>query len=115
MPEELSSEAMDALEEMGITPDDLRHEADLVGDRELDDLADKVKAAWEAKAPVDTGFYRSDIVVKEIETSDGHKARRVEDMARYAHIIEYGSEHNEPRGVRAAVAQEFGNEGRYTL
>jgi hypothetical protein len=108
-------ELMAALDKLGIVEDAIYAAAADDIDKGLEKTTEDVVALWQDISPTDTGFYRSDLYVTEIEDEHGHPARRITDMAEYAHIIEYGSEYVQPHGVRAKVFQAFDGEGKYLV
>jgi hypothetical protein len=113
-------EVTKALAALGITEDDFYREADREIEAELDKTAAAVADDWRARSPVATtgdqiGEYQSDVRVSKIKDKDGRPCRRVGDYAPFAHIIEYGSEFQQPQGIRAQVATAFGNEGKYLV
>lgn len=105
----------EALKELGISESDIYAEADDQIESGLDKIANDVVSSWHGRAPVVTGEYVADIQVKKIVDKHGHPARRVGDYAPYAHIVEYGSEDTDEHMIRAKIAQEFGNKGKYLI
>lgn len=100
---------------LGISEEDFYREVDTEINDGLDVTAAAVQDFWEGVSPDDTGNYDRQLGVEPIIDDDGHPARRVKDSARYAHIVEYGSEHVEARSPRAITARRFGVVGKYMV
>lgn len=105
----------EALKNLGITEDRIYQEVDVQATDELNQVAEDVRTSWAAKSPYHTGTYIADIQIVDMKDNQGHPARRVVDVAPYAHIIEYGSKDEPAHNIRATVATEFHNEGNYTI
>jgi len=73
----------------------------------------EVRDYWRSISPEETGDYKDQFVFGKFELDDGTPGRRVANMSRHAHLVEYGAEDQEPHSPRAKTANHFGNEGRY--
>lgn len=107
--------AQQALDELGVNEDDMYREAADEIARQLDILAEQVEAFWISVSPQDIGEYVDSFQISDIEDKDGHPARRVTNTAKYAHIIEMGSEDTPEFAPRAKTASHFGCEGPYLI
>jgi len=105
----------DALEILGVTEAEIfESEADRIDDA-VDKKADQVMNKWRSRSPEDSGDYKDKFQTRPLHDPEGRPVTRITNMSRHAHIVEYGSDKQHAHGVRAKIAEDFGNEGRYIV